>query len=871
MPELSLTRVVAAVRGSAQIFAFIALLAMGSVLLRIFVLEGSTVPSDQLSIPWWVLVFAFAAVEGFVINLHFRSEAGSFSLIEIPLVVGLVFVDRGELWLAMLLGATLGLAGIRRQSLIKVCFNVANLTFRVGIATGIYGLLLGDTDPLSPTGWLALFPATALSALMEVLCIGGVITLSEGRLQLSRMHNMVSFGMLVAIGNTLQALIGILVVTVDSWGVALLLGSSAMLLVVYRAFLTEKDHRRRVEFLYESTRSLHQSDEKVQAIGHLLDEAAAMFRASKVELVLMPPPDTDAEIKRFVYEDGSSRDVPVNANMLSCLPDALQACEPPQLVVRAAAPAPVLNYLSEAQIDDALVGTMRSDDRAVGLLVVGDRLGTAATFTADDLRLFENLVEQSAVALENDQLEQALTRLRRLEAELSHQARFDQLTGLANRRQFGIGLDAVVAAHRDEPASAAVLYIDLDDFKLVNDRLGHAVGDQVLVDVAQRITTSLDDDALAARLGGDEFAVVVRHHADPEELASTIIERVSEPYFVEGDEARIGASVGFATFDGVTDAADVLQRADLAMYEAKRLGKGSVVQFGPDLESAKSQQLAVHTSLRRAIAERAFEPVYQPIVRLSDLSIVGAEALVRWKDGNRLIPPSEFLDEAERSGLIIAVDRIMRASVLEDLRELQDAAGRPLWVSVNLSARHLDQPSFVRDLQGDIETSGTPSSSLVLEITESAFAGDAKAVSARLEEVRALGPRIALDDFGTGYSSLSYLRNLPIDIVKIAREFIADQHSEAGAAFVKAIVTLSHGLSLTVVAEGIEDASMVDPLRDTDCELGQGFYFGEPMSKIAFLQMLTALTHDDGSAMGRTAHPLGRCSSDGPILPFTAG
>ncbi len=855
---------------STRIFSFIAAIALASVSLRIFALDGLSTPSDQFAVPWWALIIAFAAAEAFVVNLHFRSEAGSFSLLEVPLVVGLVFASPGQLWSATVIGAAIGLALIRRQPLVKVCFNVANLSLRVAIAVVIYRAFLGDNLSLEPAGWAALFPATALSALVEVGCIGVVISLSEGHFEVRRVRNMVVFGMLVSLGNTLQALIGMLVVSVDRRGVVLLAGSSVMLFIAYRAFLSEKDHRERVEFLYESTRSLHQSDEKDDAIGYLLDEAASMFRASRVELVLLAPPDTDVEVSRFSYEEGASSLRDMSPELSRFLPAALAACEESQLVVNDEVSKTVRRFLDEVGIDDALAGTLSTDDRSVGLLIVGDRLGSVATFTEDDLRLFEKLVEQSAVALENDQLEQALSRMRRLESELSHQAQFDQLTGLANRRQFGLRLDAVLDGHLlgNEARTASVLYVDLDDFKLVNDRFGHTVGDQVLIEVAERVRLLLDDRALAARLGGDEFAVVIEEHEDPEALAEAIIRRVSEPYFVNGEEARIGASVGLAMFDGATEAADVLQRADLAMYEAKRLGKGSVVLFGPDLESAKSQQLAVHTSLRRAIAEQAFEPVYQPIVRLSDLRIVGAEALVRWADGSRLIPPAEFLEEAERSGLIIAVDRIMRASVLEDVRELQDAAISPLWVSVNISARHLDKPTFVAELGEDLQASGADGASLVLEITESAFAGDALAVSSLLDEVRALGPKIALDDFGTGYSSLSYLRNLPVDILKIAREFVADLDSEAGYSFVQAITTLAHGLSMTVVAEGIEDAAALGPLRAIDCELGQGFHFGQPMTKAELCKLLAELADEHDGSLGEITQSRRRRSSDLATAPL---
>ncbi len=539
--------------------------------------------NTSVVVTWWTVGLAFVLVESFVVSLHFRSESGSFSLLEIPLVFGLLFLDPGTLWLVMPLGAGIGLLVIRRQPLIKLAFNVANLSLHAAIAAAVFTWALGSYDSLGKFGWLALLLATSVSSVVEVLCINLVIAITERRLQIQSAANMLLFGWVVTAANTAQALIAALVVREEPWGILLLGGSTFVLFAAYRAYVSERDHRERVEFLYDSTRSLRQSSETEAAVSVLLGEATSMFRAASAELILFPAPDTDDEARWFRHHGNDTESFIVDEELGLIAERITSESAEPLLVTAQAAPPAIASFMHDQNLRDAMVGTLLSDQRTVGLIVVGDRLGNVTAFTDEDLRLFSNLVEQAAVALENDQLEQTLSRLRELEAQLSFQARFDGLTGLANRIRF----DEELTNEVDQGSDVAhVLYVDLDDFKLVNDSFSHAAGDELLINVARRLEDVIRSCDVAARLGGDEFALLLRGDVDATAVAHRIIGSLGAPYVIGVDEIRIGSSVGITVAKPDDTASALLHRADLAMYAAKEQGKGSVVWYSDEHQIA---------------------------------------------------------------------------------------------------------------------------------------------------------------------------------------------------------------------------------------------------------------------------------------------
>jgi diguanylate cyclase (GGDEF)-like protein/PAS domain S-box-containing protein len=438
-----------------------------------------------------------------------------------------------------------------------------------------------------------------------------------------------------------------------------------------------------------------------------------------------------------------------------------------------------------------------------------------------------------------------VTERKALEDELRHQAFHDSLTGLANRPLFEDRLEHALAIAARRSREFAVLFLDLDDFKTINDSLGHARGDELLRAVASRIRGILRPTDTAARLGGDEFAVlieVIDTEDDARVVARRILEALALPFSIGGRELRITASVGVALWAGATAVEDLLRNADMAMYAAKAAGKASIRTFEPSMHRRVLQRLELTGELRVAMDERQFELDYQPIVELDSGRIVGVEALVRWQHPVRSrIAPDQFIGLAEETGLIVQMGEWILHQACAQAREWQLACPEhPLQLSVNVSTRQLQEPDFVDVVRDVLETTQLRPESLALEITESLLLGDRETLVGRLEQLKDLGVRIAVDDFGTGYSSLSHLRHFPIDILKIDRSFVDGIEHDAGKAkLVRGIVNLGDSLLLDVVAEGIEQPEQAEEFRGLRLPLAQGFLFFPPLAPDELGSLLT--------------------------------
>jgi diguanylate cyclase (GGDEF)-like protein len=428
-------------------------------------------------------------------------------------------------------------------------------------------------------------------------------------------------------------------------------------------------------------------------------------------------------------------------------------------------------------------------------------------------------------------LDGALHSREKLEKELKRQALRDGLTDLPNRTMFTQRLEIALARNPDQ---VAVLFCDLDDFKTVNDTLGHALGDELLVAVAGRLRSSLRPTDLAARLGGDEFAILLEQVGDANGatgVADRLVNAFRDPVTLGGQPYAVRVSIGVALGAGAIDPAELMRNADIAMYLAKSQGKGRYELFHPGMQASVVNRLALRASLERAIEKQEFALQYQPIKALSSDQIVGVEALVRWHHPDRgQIPPGEFIPLAEQVGLIVPLGRWVLRTACRQLRVwLDDGAAATLSMSVNVSPVQLADPEFVRHVREAIADAGIVPTNLVLELTEGALI-DADGPNRVLGELKALGIRLAVDDFGTGYSAMSYLGRFPIDILKIDRSFVsAIGRDEREAALVSTIIRLASNLQLDTVAEGIEDLSQLDELRGLGCEFGQGYLLGRPL------------------------------------------
>jgi diguanylate cyclase (GGDEF)-like protein len=576
-----------------------------------------------------------------------------------------------------------------------------------------------------------------------------------------------------------------------------------------------------VEFLFSSTKALRESPETTSAAASLLKEVVSMFRAERAHLHLLPRDEHDGlAATHFRHENGAT--IAHVHDREDELPGRL--AEFASTVTLVESPRDIgslAEFFDRESIHSAMIGTLRGADRNIGVLIAANRLGQVTPFTREDLRLFETLVHQAAVALENDQLEQALDAMTRLERELAHQAHHDGLTGLANRAMFTEKLTAAMSSE-EQPA---ILYLDLDDFKVINDSLGHEAGDHVLAEVGHRVQAVVRPSDTVARLGGDEFAVLLPNSDQAEVVARRIIRSLHETILFADHELQIGVSIGLARANGESDGpAGLLSDADMAMYAAKSKGKGAVVEFVAEMREQVSKQRRLRTQLRRAIDDDEFEVVFQPIVGPSSGALIGAEALVRWNHEGGHETPDTFIPEAERAGLVVSIDRtvLAKAVAVFDALPRDDLS----FISVNLSAQNFLEDDLADYFARTLMVAGVDPDRLVVEVTETALIRDPERTIEQLTELRDLGLRIALDDFGTGYSSLSYLHRLPVDILKIARPFIADVENDE--TFVRTMIDLGKNLGLLIVAEGVETEAQRLIVAELGCDMAQGYLFGRP-------------------------------------------
>ncbi|WP_433828177.1 putative bifunctional diguanylate cyclase/phosphodiesterase [Actinoplanes sp. CA-015351] len=421
----------------------------------------------------------------------------------------------------------------------------------------------------------------------------------------------------------------------------------------------------------------------------------------------------------------------------------------------------------------------------------------------------------------------------------------DALTGMASRSLFMTRTENALVTSR--AGGAAALLIDLDRFKVINDSLGPNAGDRLLAAVADRIRECLRTDDTAARLGGDEFAVLLPDVSGVEAavpVARRIVASMRDPFDLDGREMYVTCSVGVAYgTTGEEDAQELLVRADLAMFEAKKQGKDQYTVFDPEMRASFQKHLEMEADLRRAVLRHEFQLRFQPIVRLRTGEISGLEALVRWLHPERgMIPPLDFIPLAEETGMIVPIGEwVLREACRQasgwNARRPADAA--PLTVSVNLSAVQLERADLPDVVQSALDESGLPPHCLVIELTESLIVDHRPETLNRLHAIKALGVRLAIDDFGTGYSSLAYLRRFPVDIIKIDKSFVDDVGDvPAAAALTHGIIQLGQALQLSTIAEGIEDAGQLSELTDGNCELGQGYFFAEPLTADAMQDLL---------------------------------
>ncbi len=441
----------------------------------------------------------------------------------------------------------------------------------------------------------------------------------------------------------------------------------------------------------------------------------------------------------------------------------------------------------------------------------------------------------------------------RHDREVRQMAYTDSLTGLTNRLAFREALDHRLLGARASGQGLALLFIDIDEFKRVNDTLGHEAGDEALLQFAQRIAAAVQqdggDDALLARFGGDEFVILIGNEAGRVEnmatsLAKRLVADLGSPLQVQGREIFLGSSIGITLFpEDATDATGLLKNGDIAMYQAKLAGKSCFRYYSRALDHAVERRLHLEQELRGAWERGELHLVYQPIFRTADRMLIGVEALLRWQHPVLgAIPPSMFIDIAEQSGLIQTLGpKVLHAACLRARQWPCNGAGEELFVSVNVSPRQLRSGDLAAAVEQCLHVSGLAASRLHLELTETAVIGDEMLAASLLEKLHRTGVKVWLDDFGTGFSGLSHLRQVPVDGVKIDKSFVADlQRDPDDLALTSAIIAMAHALGITVVAEGIEHQAQFELLNERGCDLVQGYWLARPLDSDDLVRLLDA-------------------------------
>ena len=837
------------IRGASRIWLLTASMAGLAIILAWHAMRLPALPAP-VHVPWWVLAPLFYVVEVRVVHLQFQREAHSYSLSELPLVAGFFLVTPIDLILACVVGSSLGLLVHRRPAPIKLAFNVSLFAVSSAAAVSVFQLLLpaGD-DARSAAAWLAAFAATLTAAIIGLAAVHVAIRLAQGRSDRRRQWLAVRFGLLVTITNTALGLVGMTLFTNEPGAAWLLLVPALLMALAWRSYhasMAESRQRDSLELLYEANSILHGTRDLEGAIVALLTEARRTFRAAYAELILFTAEGQSQGLRTIL---GPNDEVEMLTSVR--LDPVLDSLRLEAIAQGAAFRAPRLPHgvargdrVRGQVIHDAIVAPLRGERSLIGTFMMADRLGELGTFSADELRLFQTLADHAGVALENGRLGRSLKDLSDLKEQLRYQALHDDLTGLPNRTLFIERLEAAIGRRSREGNVPVVLFIDLDDFKAVNDSLGHAIGDELLKAVAAGIAGSIRPADVAARLAGDEFVVLVDDGRDIGaviRIAERILASLARPVQLDGRMVSASASIGIAASRGRGHGSEeLLHEADVAMYTAKTRGRGRFAVFDPSLESELTERQQLRNELSGVVGREELVLQYQPISDLLSGVLVGVEALVRWEHPTRgELAPADFIELAEETGAIVPIGRWVLRRACRQASQWADASGRTLPVSINISVGQLRQPDFVADVTAILRLTGLPPSCLTLEFAEAQVMADDPLIARRLHELKAVGVTLAIDGFGMGLSSLRSLGRFPFDVLKVARPLVAAMGRTAeDQRIAEAIVTMAHALDLQVVAEGIEDQGQLDGVRDIRCDRAQGFLLARPMDAPGILGLL---------------------------------
>jgi diguanylate cyclase (GGDEF)-like protein len=775
-----------------------------------------------LAAPWWVAILigvGFALAERFVFTIEYRREAIMISLSEVPTAFALAFLAPVvAIPLRILTGV--GLMVVRyRPKPFKAVFNAALVVFEATLAFSIVRWFVSTEEFVGGHFLVAAAAAMTLASFGGVAAVSIAVASFEGRL----VRRLVGEARTALVVGPAGALIASVAVAPALFGIGYAALSIVPIVAVWLVLL-------RYGVLVQRHRDLSAVHEFSAVVGESLDveevatvaigEVRRLLRAEGAALHVFRRDGSPLTAIRSGVPVGPAEPVPDASGWGAALgSDSASWCS----VDEDGELRPTLERPT-----DHLIVSLGSGGSITGVLLVVRRAGLTGLFDRSDLQRADTLGAQLSIALDK-----AL-----LHADMEHAAMHDALTGDPNRATFDRAVtDALVERSGYERGVLAVLMLDLDQFKEVNDTLGHHVGDRVLVEFAARMRTLIEPDDVFARFGGDEFALFVCRPdvAAVRQLADRVLSAAHAPLALDGYDIVVTVSVGAAvSTDDDRDAAALVRRADIAMYAAKHDHLGFEL-YREEIDRRTPQRLAMLGDLREVLDAGGIEIHVQPKLDLASSTVVGAEALARWHHPTRgWVAPDEFIRVAEDTGLIRRLtDQVLSMSV--QLARSWHDAGHDLTISVNLSTLDLLDELLPERIAGRLEQHGVAADRLILEITESSLMADTPRTMSTVDRLHRLGVGLSLDDFGTGYSSLSYLRQLPVSEIKIDRSFVANLALDAqDEVIVRSTIELGHNLGLRVVAEGVEDASILERLQVLGCDLGQGYGIGRPLAPALF-------------------------------------
>ncbi len=784
-------------------------------------------PSLALTVAVFVVTLLATA---FPVHVELGKDVHTFAFTELPILVAILTMSASQGFVVLLAAATVARTVVQRTAPVKCVFNGATLAVEMATVSLCASAIAPRLDVMETRTWVGVLIGAAVGNLTSGLLVGGAIRLSGGTIERAELLRNTVIGVAGAALIASVALVGLILTEANPYSLFFSLLLVSGVVMFHRRHVTLTERYRAVLKMERFTRALTPANESSETIiAALLANAAQLMNTETSSLVLA---SRKGEVllarSSGTFDDGTPIPYPdpadwvwvraISENRSFMLDRHVHRNE-----------SSAAEYLDRMRVKDLIVAPLELDDHTVGLIIGHNRRNGVVRVSGADLDLMSTMAHHASVNLKCSRL------IEQLEAEVAdrhYEATHDSLTGLHNRAAFNTSSDAHLGSAGPNNLSAMML-VDLNQFKKVNDTMGHHAGDEVLIQISQRLLEALPPGATVARLGGDEFAILIPTVADTQQAldhAAALRHAIRQPVSVETVTFALDAAIGvsLAPIDG-TDRHNLLKRADIAMYAAKDRPTNPIALYEASQQRWTAREIGLLDDLRKALEVDGLALAYQPKTSLLDGKVFGVEALCRWNHATLgPIRPDEFIGLAEQGGMIDQITDFVLRTALRQSRTWLDE-GLKIDVAVNIPAKSMSDPTLAGRMAAMAAAYDVPPNMLTLEVTESQLVEDARTSKEVMGTLRSHGFRVSIDDFGTGYSSLAYLHTLPVDELKIDRAFVRDLATDQSSRqIVHVIVELARTFGLKTVAEGIETQEVHDILADLGVELGQGFLMARP-------------------------------------------